>query len=394
MPTTDIAHDVLDAHAAHPVLDTGNIFDASNSPKPKNPEQQTFEFWQPEPAATAAKPKRPVPTKPPVASQRRLKRTQRWANMTVATLRQGHSSLTDRSQSERSAKSDSTLPGSPASPSTALPRQSGQPTRQSLMADLRNRAAAISTSPAMDTAHVFSTGSKTLDTWFPSGGLKRGQICEWVATGDAGGAGTLSMITAAAAIADQSGPVIVVDPCETFHAAAAIACGIAPDRIVWCRSNNRRDSVWALDQALRCPAVAAVWATLPWRLNDRDARRLQLAAEIGRTPGLFVLSASEASRPSFAPVRFHVDPIIASQSNSSGSMAAFSRPPVDVRTVRVRMNEKRQAILAITPDARLHTIAPETRSTETRHETAAVSLAARLAHPASARRNAPHRKTG
>lgn len=333
-------------------------------------QQQTFGFWQPEEAVAISE---------PASTSARLavpaKRPPRWANATVATLRTTASSSAPASS----------LPES--SPKSSVGPQPGD--RQSLLANLRSRVAAISTSPAMETADVFSTGSATLDTWLPGGGLKRGQICEWVAAREAGGAGTLSMITVATAIADQTGPVIVVDPNETFHAAGAIACGISPDRIVWCRCHNRRDSVWALDQALRCRTVAAVWSTLPWHLDDRDARRLQLAAEIGRTPGLFVLSAAEASRPSFAPVRFHVDPVIASPADGIGS-----RPPVDVRTVRVRMSGKRQAVLAITPDARLHTIDSPTRHTETRHEAVAVSLAARLADPTSTRRPTRPRKTG
>ncbi|WP_231603356.1 ImuA family protein [Neorhodopirellula pilleata] len=336
--------------------------------------QQTFSFWE-EPAAVAKTP---------------TKRTPRWANATVATLRKADSAAAPAPQDNSPAPGTSPL---------SSPPQTGD--RRVLLANLRSRVAAISTSPAMETADIFSTGSATLDTWLPGGGLKRGQICEWVAGREAGGAGTLAMITVAAAIADQTGPVIVVDPNETFHAAGAIACGISPDRIVWCRCHNRRDSVWALDQALRCSSVAAVWSMLPWHLDDRDARRLQLAAEVGRTPGLFVLAASEASRPSFAPVRFHVDPVLASSVNASAdspvhssAVAIGSRPPVDVRTVRVRMGGKRQAVLAITPDARLLTVDSQTRHTETRHEAVAVSLAARLADPTSTRRHARARKTG
>lgn len=271
------------------------------------------------------------------------------------------------------------------------------------MADLRNRAAAIATSPAMENAETFSTGSTALDTWLPGGGLQRGRICEWVATRESGGAGTLSMITTASAIADRTGPVIVIDPTETFYASGAIACGIPAERIVWCRCPTRRDSVWALDQALRCRAVAAVWAMLPWHLGDRDARRLQLAAEAGRTPGLFVLTAGEAHRSSFAPVRFHVDPVRSTDAAKRlQSQSMFSRPPVDTRTIRVRMSEKQQAILAITPDAKLHTLPYLNRQTgqsprpentrpehaETRHEAVAVSLAARLADPTSPNRDA------
>ncbi|EMI54348.1 hypothetical protein RSSM_04227 [Rhodopirellula sallentina SM41] len=305
--------------------------------------------------------------------------------------------------------------------------------RESLMADLRSRAAAISSSPAMESAEQFSTGSPTVDTWLPGGGLKRGWICEWIAGHDASGASTLAMLAAASAIRPphgearddhgarveafaHGGPIIVVDPAATFHASAAIACGIPAERIVVCRCPKRGDAVWTMDQALRCSSVAAVWATLPWNLNDRDARRLQLAAETGRTPGLLVLQPSARVRPSFATVRFHVASVAVDAARLSADQRVAAglpvRPPLDLRVLRVNLDRARgqrqnEAFLAVSPEARLHTLSPAAvaqlqtpqhtqlptpqRITQTqpgsRHEAVAVPLAARLADPASTHRN-------
>ncbi|MCM2370463.1 ImuA family protein [Aporhodopirellula aestuarii] len=310
--------------------------------------------------------------------------------------------------------------------------------RESLMADLRGRAAAIASNPAMESAAQFSTGSPTIDSWLPGGGLKRGWICEWVAGHDASGASTLAMLAASSTIRPprkvepatvqslsrgtdlmrtarvssnpafaHGGPIIVVDPTATFHAAAAIACGISPQRIVVCRCRTRADAVWAMDQSLRCSSVAAVWATLPWNLNDRDARRLQLAAEVGRTPGLFVLQSSARVRPSFAAVRLHVASVAvdASQLSADQRVAAGLpvRPPLDLRVLHVSLDRARgqrqnEAFLAVTPDARLHTLSSAAvaqlqtpqRNIPTpagsRHEAVAVPLAARLADPTSTHR--------
>lgn len=298
-----------------------------------------------------------------------------------------------------------------------------KPDRESLMADLRNRAAAISTSPAMDSADMFSTGTHVVDEWLPGGGLKRGWICEWIAGHDASGASSLAMIAAASTISKNptsessktenvasvsprlphSGPVIVIDPAGTFHAAGAIACGISPQRIVVCRCPTRADAVWAIDQALRCGSVAAVWAVLPWNLNDRDARRLQLAAETGRTPGLFVVPASTGVRPSFAAVRLHVTsvPVDASRLSADDRAAAGLpiRSPLDLRVLRVRLERARgqranEAFLAMTHDARLHRLSPAAIArlqtpvpvslpAGSRHEPVAVPLVARLADPTS-----------
>lgn len=317
--------------------------------------------------------------------------------------------------------------------------------RSALMAELRGRAAAIATNPAMDSANRFSTGSRALDACLPGGGLKRGWLCEWVAGHDASGASTLAMLAAASTMTDRNreahvgetddstseraaephrGPIIVIDPSGTFHAAGAIACGISPQRIVVCRPNNRRDSVWAIDQALRCSSVAAVWCALPWNFDDRDARRLQLAAEEGRTPGLFVLPSSARTRPSFAAVRWHVAavPIDASRLSADQRVAAGLplRPPLDLRVICVSLDRARnfdhascsqranaahqsqtdskiKTFLAVTPDARLHPLTSAAVAklqrlqqlptihtpAEHRHEAVAVPLAARLADPTS-----------
>ena len=73
-----------------------------------------------------------------------------------------------------------------------------------------------------------------------------------------------------------------------FYPPAAVRLGIALDRLLLVRVDNRADHDWALDQALRCPAVAAVMAwpeALAGRLDGRTFRRLQLAAEAEREFG-------------------------------------------------------------------------------------------------------------
>ena len=65
-------------------------------------------------------------------------------------------------------------------------------------------------------------------------------------------------------------------------------------RLLVIRANEASDELWAIDQALRCEAVAAVWAPtqhLEHRLDSRCLRRWQLAAEQGGTLGLLLRSA-------------------------------------------------------------------------------------------------------
>jgi hypothetical protein len=74
------------------------------------------------------------------------------------------------------------------------------------------------------------------------------------------------------------------------------------------RPQNDRDETWAIDQALRSGGASAVLAW-PDKLNDHLFRRLQLAAEAGDTLGLFIRPARAIAEPSWAEVRWLVEPL-------------------------------------------------------------------------------------
>src|SRR5437879_823888 len=82
-----------------------------------------------------------------------------------------------------------------------------------------------------------------------------------------------------------------------------VAWGIDLSAVLVLRPANEADALWALDQALRCPGVGAVWAVCD-RLDVRDSRRLQLAAECGGTLGLFIRPARLRGQPTWADVQW------------------------------------------------------------------------------------------
>ncbi|NND99267.1 MAG: hypothetical protein HKN47_18260 [Pirellulaceae bacterium] len=208
-------------------------------------------------------------------------------------------------------------------PTESKPAAATQPDRQSILRQLRSQVGCVSVAapPACET---FSTGCQVIDDLLPIGGLKKNTVTEWVADSDSSGAAVFSLIAAATHLCQPTrqqrscadgtstggpfagGPLVVVDSESHFYPPAAVALGIPADQIILVRPERHADVVWAIDQALRCDAVGAVWGHVGSRLNDRDARRFQLAAEIGNTPGLLVRPAAVRGRPSFAEVRFHV----------------------------------------------------------------------------------------
>ncbi len=180
--------------------------------------------------------------------------------------------------------------------------------REHLLRQLRRqlgrRPADTPTAMSTDGTLLFSAGAPAIDRLLPGGGLRYGMLIEWLAEFPGSGAATLSLLAAREACR-AGGMFVVLDRQRTFYPPAAVAWGIDPQRLVVVHPRSLRDELWAAVQALRSPAVAAMWAAID-RLDDRAFRRLQLAARAGQTLGLLLRPACARSQPSWADVQLSV----------------------------------------------------------------------------------------
>jgi protein ImuA len=151
------------------------------------------------------------------------------------------------------------------------------------------------------------SGCRPLDELLPDGGLRRGTLAEWLAAGDGAGACTLALLAARESCRD-GGVLVVLDSGGEFYPPAAVRLGIPLEQMLVVRAGDLADNLWALDQSLRCRAVAAVMAW-PEKLDGRTFRRLQLAAEEGGGLGLLIRPGAARHEPSWADVRFLVEPL-------------------------------------------------------------------------------------
>ncbi len=227
---------------------------------------------------------------------------------------------------------------------------------------------------------VFSSGGDVLDQCLPHRGLRPGTLVEWVEATPACGASTLAMIAASRIMGSPASAgkcLVLIDggnPHGQFYPPSALSLAIPADRMVLVQAKQglgRADQIWSLDQALRSDAVAAVWAEVGDWLDDRDARRLQLAAEAGGTVGLLVRPPATARRPSFADIRWRVAKIgsmwrLELQRCRGGSVGAVAMVQLDANGLEIQTGA--------TTDSAI--------SASAKHEsTMAGDLAHRLAHP-------------
>jgi len=192
--------------------------------------------------------------------------------------------------------------------------------RGHLIAGLRRQLGRWEATITHDEAVVFSCSAAALDRLLPGGGLCYGMLVEWLGKSSAA---TLGLLSAREACRD-GGVLVVIDRQQTFYPPAAAAWGIDLDRLIVVHPQNARDELWAAVQALRSPAVAALWAAID-RLDSRAFRRLQLAAQAGRTLGVLVRPASARGQPSWADVRLEVESRAKSQESRARISALDSR---------------------------------------------------------------------
>ena len=171
-----------------------------------------------------------------------------------------------------------------------------------------------------------ATGFSSLDRLLPAGGVRRGSLVEWLAGGveclaggDGGGAISLACAVACRLAdsrrtdqsrASQASTIVVVDRGQRFYPPAVIPWldaladptgkGGRPHLVV-ARPSRDDDELWTIDQALRCPGVAAVLAW-PKRVHATAMRRWQLASRASGAVGLLVRGLSECGFSGRVPV--------------------------------------------------------------------------------------------
>ncbi|HSC79434.1 MAG TPA: translesion DNA synthesis-associated protein ImuA [Chitinolyticbacter sp.] len=145
---------------------------------------------------------------------------------------------------------------------------------------------------------ILPSGHAALDAALPGGGWGLGQINELLHTP---GQGELRLLWPA--LRRTAGRVVLVAPPWPPYAPAWAQAGIAPERLIWLRPQNRTDLLWALEQALAESGCAAVLGWLAGALDDRSARRLQLAARRGQGAGFLLRHGVTADVSSPFPLR-------------------------------------------------------------------------------------------
>ncbi len=159
---------------------------------------------------------------------------------------------------------------------------------------------------------VLRLGADALDGVLAGGGLAQAAVHEvqpartvW----DDGPAAAFTAAVLGAAQAQANGPVLWIAARQDLHVPGLAAFGLDRDRLLLARAGGDTDALWALEEALRCPALAGAAAEVA-AFDRVAARRLQLAAEQGGVPGVLLqrrrIPTGGRQDPSAAATRWRI----------------------------------------------------------------------------------------
>jgi len=191
---------------------------------------------------------------------------------------------------------------------------------------------------------VLPFGIAAIDRALPQGGLALGAVHEILGAGGdeedaAAAAGFAAAILARLGPRGDGGPVLWCLRRPDLYGPGLQAHGLDPARLALVRAPRDDDLLWAIEEGLRAPGLAAVVGEIG-RLPMVAGRRLQLAAERAGIPALLLRrwrsgdeAAAERQRPSAAVTRWR---ITALPSIDIDNEPGIGRPRWRIELLRVR----------------------------------------------------------
>ncbi|MCH8552151.1 MAG: translesion DNA synthesis-associated protein ImuA [Natronospirillum sp.] len=150
------------------------------------------------------------------------------------------------------------------------------------------------------------TGHAQLDALLAEQGWPRGALSE-VLYHQSGIGEMQLLVPALAELSRQDRWIMLIAPPFVPNAAALEAAGVDTSRLLVVQPGSVRDLLWTIEESLRSGTCSAVLAW-PQQLETRAVRRLQLAAESGRSLGLLFRPERQANEASPAALRLRVAP--------------------------------------------------------------------------------------
>ena len=158
-----------------------------------------------------------------------------------------------------------------------------------------------------DGEHHVATGYPRLDARLPGGGWPLRTLTEALSAACGIGELRLFMPALAELCRRREGWVVWIAPPHVPYAPALAQWGLEISRVLLIHPARDKDALWAMEQALASGTCVAVLAWIH-RMDERSSRRLQLAADKGRSWAIAFRPAQARREPSAAALRLLLRP--------------------------------------------------------------------------------------
>jgi protein ImuA len=160
----------------------------------------------------------------------------------------------------------------------------------------------------------FNFGLGPLELAFPGHRFPTGAIHEFLSNTNENAAATTGFIAGLAGSLMQQGDgaCLWISAKRTVFPPALKMFGIDPDRVIFIDSTREKDLLWAVEEALKCGALAAVVGELK-EISFTESRRLQLAVEQSRVTGLMHHFSPRNVTATASVCRWEVTPVAGQQ---------------------------------------------------------------------------------
>lgn len=186
--------------------------------------------------------------------------------------------------------------------------------------------------PHRQSGSSLNTGLWELEQAFPGNTFPLGAVHEFVSNAREEAAATNGFMAALMSRLMQKGKNTVwISAGRTLFPPALHLFGIDPDRVIFIDLLKQKDVLWAIEETLKCSALAAVIGELK-ELSFTESRRLQLAVEQSMVTG-FIHRYNPGRQNNVACVtRWRIRPL----SSDTGGVPGVGFPRWKVELLKVR----------------------------------------------------------
>ncbi len=194
-------------------------------------------------------------------------------------------------------------------------------------------------------------GLGPLEAAFPGKVFPTGAIHEFISAETESAAATNGFIAAITArLMQQGGACLWISNRRLVYPPALTQFGLSPERIIFIDLLRAKDTLWAIEEALKCESLAAVVGEIR-DLSFTESRRLQLAVENSQVTGFIHRHRPRSENTVACLTRWKIKPL---PGFTEEDLPGLGHPRWDIRLLKVRNGRPGQWEFAWTPEGFIH----------------------------------------